>query len=80
MEAQPLNGCEPFEKQPEILLIVDQIAKRYGKLPSEVLELDIWEMSLSMACIMQSDATAGALMRRLNADNMPIFPVIVLRD
>ena len=75
-----MNGCTPFEKQPEILLIVDQVAKRYGKLPSEVLELDVWELSLCMACIMQSDATASVMMRRLNADNMPIFPVVVLRD
>ena len=80
MEAQPWNGCTPFEKQPEILLIVDQVAKRYGKLPSEILELDVWEMSLCMACIMQSDATASQMMRRLNADNMPVFPVVVLRD
>jgi len=29
---------------------------------------------------MQADATAGVLMKRLNADNMPVFPVVVLRD
>lgn len=44
------------------------------------MELDVWEISLAMACVMQADATAGQLMRRLNADNMPVFPVIVLRD
>jgi hypothetical protein len=80
MEAQPWNGCAPFEQQPEILLVVDQLARRYGKLPSEIMELDIWETSLAMACLMQADATAGQLMRRLNADNMPVFPVVVLRD
>ena len=80
MEVRPWNGCAPFEQQPEILLVVDQLAKRYGRLPSEILELDIWEISLAMACLMQADATAGVLMKRLNADNMPVFPVVVLRD
>jgi len=45
-----------------------------------VLELDVWEMSICMACIMQADATSASLLRRLNQDNMPVFPVVVLRD
>ena len=80
MEVQSWNGCRPFESQPELLLVIDQVAKRYGKLPSEVMELDIWEMSLCLACIMQSDATAAHLMKRLNKDNMPVFPVVIVRD
>ena len=80
MEAQLLNGCEPFEENPTSLRVIDQIAKRYGKLPSEVLELDVWEMSLAFACIQQADATAAQLMKRINADSMPVFPVVVLRD
>jgi hypothetical protein len=60
--------------------VIDQVAKRYGRLPHEILDLDVWELSIAVACLMQSDATAGQLMRRLNADNMPIFPVVVLRD
>jgi len=45
-----------------------------------VLELDVWEMSLAFACIQQADATAAQLMKRINADSMPVFPVVVLRD
>ena len=80
MEVAALNGCDSFEQEPETLLILDQVAKRYGLLPSDVLELDVWELSLCLACIMQSDATAAQLMKRLNKDSMPVFPVVVLRD
>ena len=75
-----MKGCGPFENEPETLLILDQVAKRYGLLPSDVLELDVWELSLALACIMQSDATSAQLMQRLNKDSMPVFPVVVLRD
>ncbi|QDP48294.1 MAG: hypothetical protein Unbinned4944contig1000_18 [Prokaryotic dsDNA virus sp.] len=80
MEVQLWIGCNPFERDPETLLVVDQIAKRYGRLPHEILELDVWELSLAMACLIQSDATSAQLMRRLNADSMPVFPVVVVRD
>ena len=80
MEVQQSSDCRPFEREPEILLIVDQIAKRYGRLPSEVLEMDVWEMSFAVACLMEADQVAGGLMKRINKDGMPVFPVIVLRD
>ena len=80
MEVRQSSGCRPFEQEPETLLVLDQVARRYGKLPHEILELPVWEMSLALACIMQSDATSAHLMKRLNADNMPVFPVVVLRD
>ena len=79
MGVQPLSGCKPFEKQPEILLLIDQLAKRYNRLPSEILELDVWEMSLCVACMMESDSVAGHLIQRINKDGMPVFPVVVLR-
>ena len=78
MEVQPLNGCAHFEADPGILLVVDKIARRYGVLPSEVLELDVWELGLAMSCMMQADATSGTLIKRLNKDGMPVFPVTVL--
>lgn len=80
MEVRPWNGCTAFEKQPEILLLADQVAKRYGKLPHEILELSVWEMSIAVACMMETDQVAGQLIKRINADNMPVFPVVVLRD
>jgi len=42
--------------------------------------LDVWDLSIAMACVMQADATSSVLLRRLNKDNMPVFPVVVLRD
>lgn len=58
--------------------MVDKLARRYGVLPSDILELDVWELGLAMSCMMQADATSGALIKRLNADGMPVFPVTVL--
>lgn len=80
MEVQQSSGCRPFEREPEILLVVDQIAKRYGRLPSEVLDMDVWEMSFAVACMMETDQVAGGLIKRINKDGMPVFPVVVLRD
>jgi RecA-family ATPase len=75
-----LKGSAVFEKEPETLLVLDQVAKRYGKTPAEVLEMDVFDLSLCLACIMEADATAAHLMKKLNKDSMPVFPVVVLRD
>jgi|TARA_R100000455_G_C6273353_1_gene130898 hypothetical protein len=48
--------------------------------PAQVLEMSVWEISLAFACIQQADATAAQLMKRINADSMPVFPVVVLKD
>tara|TARA_R100000329_G_scaffold150388_2_gene143164 strand:- start:2638 stop:2766 length:129 start_codon:yes stop_codon:yes gene_type:complete len=42
--------------------------------------MDVWEMSFAVACLMEADQVAGGLMKRINKDGMPVFPVIVLRD
>lgn len=75
-----MRGSNPFENEPETLLVLDQIAKRYGKTPGEVLEMDVWDLSLCLACIMEADKTSTALIKKLNRDSMPVFPVVVLRD
>ncbi len=73
-----MNGSVSFEQEPEILLVLDQVARRYNRTPAEVLEMDLWELSLCIACIVQFDATSAQLMKRINADGMPVFPVIQL--
>ena len=42
--------------------------------------MDVWEMSLALACMMEVDALADQLIKKLNKDHMPVFPVVVLRD
>ena len=78
--ARHWSDCADFEENPEILLLIDQVAKRYGRLPSEILALDVWDLSIAVACMMQHDATAGALMKRIQTEGMPVWPVVVLRD
>jgi len=80
MGVQQSSGCMPFEKNPDSLLVLDQIARRYSMHPAEVLELSVWEISLAFACVQQADATAAQLMKKCNKDSMPVFPVVVLRD
>ena len=80
MGVQQSSGCKPFENNPDSLLLLDQVAKRYNMHPAQVLRMSVWEISLAYACIQQHDATAAQLMQRINADSMPVFPVVVLRD
>ena len=80
MEGGVLKGSANFEANPQILLLVDQVAKRYGKLPSEILSLDVWDLSIAVACMMEADNAAGHLMKRIQSEGMPVFPTICLKD
>ena len=50
-----MTDFEPFFKQRELLVIVDQFAKRYKKTPYEVLtEMTMYEFNLNVAIMLQS--------------------------
>jgi len=61
------------------LLVIDAIARRYGILPHEVLELDAWQLGLAVECYRQADATAAQLQERINQQGGMVFPVVMLR-
>ena len=78
MKVRQSTDWPRFEAQPDLLLLLDLLGQRYGRLPSELLELDAWELGLAIACAQQRESTSAQLMRRLNAEGMPVFPVVVL--
>ena len=63
-----------------MLLILDTLARRYGRFPHEVLDLDLYEMGLALMCYQEADAASAQLMQRLNRDGMPVFPAVVLKS
>ena len=80
MRGRRAIGSQTFVKAPEQLLVIDAVARRYGILPHEVLELDAWQLGLAVECYRQSDATAAQLQERINNQGGMVFPVVVLRS
>ena len=74
------RGWQGFGAQPELLLILDQIGRRYGMLPHQVLDLDPWQLSLALECAQQADSTSGQMVDRITNNGGMVFPVVVLRD
>ncbi len=63
------------------MLLIDQIGRRYGRLPSEVLDLDPWELGLAIQCVQQADATSAQMVDRIRSSKGGmVFPVVVVRD
>jgi len=63
-----------------VLLALDTLARRYGRLPHEILELDLYEMGLTMMCYQEADRASAQLVQRLNRDGMPVFPAVILKS
>jgi hypothetical protein len=65
--------------QPDFLLMLDAIARRYGCFPHEVLDLDPFELGLAIESYKQADATASAQIKRISNKGGWVFPVVALR-
>ena len=55
------------------MLLVDALAKRYGKWPHEVLALDPEQLGYALACAQQADATRSQMVERVHP-----FPVVIV--
>lgn len=53
-------------------LIVDRIARRYGRLPHEVLDLTPYQLGIALVCV---QAATEATATRARAGGM-VFPVL----
>lgn len=65
------------------MLTIDAIARRYGKLPHEVLDLDPWQLGLAFQCVQQAAASAAQTVQRMAQANqgglVPVpVPVVVI--
>ena len=68
-----------FAEKPDLLLLLDDLGRRYGRLPHEILSLTPWQISLAMQCREQADATSAQLINRLTGSGNMVFPVVNLK-
>jgi len=60
-------------KHKQIVVLVDELAKRYGKLPHEILQLTPREFFLNVEIMQRARAEKKNALQRLQA---PVFPVV----
>ena len=48
--------------------------------PHECLEMDPYELGLAVLCLKAHDDYAGTIVKRLNANGMPCFPVMIVQQ
>lgn len=60
------------------MLIVDALARRYGKAPHEILEWEPWQLTVAVACWRTGEAASAEAVRRASQGNGMVFPVVVL--
>lgn len=53
---------------------LDFLARRYRRLPSEVLALSPFDLALTIQCAEAGQAAATRLMGQINSAGMPVFP------
>lgn len=59
------------------MLSIDAIARRYGILPHQVLDLDPWEMGLARVCVQQAANTAAQTVERMSRQGGGLIPTPV---
>jgi hypothetical protein len=56
--------------------LVAKLARTYGRLPSEIMRLSPYDLSITMLCFIEEQ---GELQSRLGGEGMA-FPVVDMRD
>jgi hypothetical protein len=72
-----------FVERPDVLLTIDAIARRYGILPHQVLDLSPWDLGLALQCLQQAAASAAQTVQRMqqasNGSMIPTpIPVVII--
>lgn len=60
---------------PSQLLMIDAIARCYGKLPHEIMDLDPYQMGIALLCYQTGTANRASVAARSDG---AIFPVVVM--
>ena len=61
-------------------MVIGTLAKRYGKWPHEVLDLDPYEIGLAMLVYKETEYQNTRQIDSMARNGAPIFPVVVLKD
>ena len=76
-----MNGLSDFKEDPNYVFVVDLVARTYGKLPSEVLQLDFDDLYICVYCLIQRSKRFNKILRKqTKGKNSMIFPVINISD
>jgi hypothetical protein len=76
-----LNGWNDFKDDPNYVFIIDLVARTYGKLPSEIINLEWDDLYLCLYCIIQrSRRFAKVLKKQSKGKNGMLFPIINISD
>ncbi len=70
--------CPAFEENREMLILLDQIARRYGIAPHEILKWDPYELGLAVCCVKAAEEVAKQITHRLNQEGMPVIPAAII--
>lgn len=60
--------------------MVDKIARRYGVLPHEVLDLSPGALGLAAACVAIANEDKAITLERMNSGKGIVFPVAVVGE
>lgn len=71
---------EPFASDAVYVEIIDLIARSYGKLPCEILNLEWAEILISLHCIQQRSKRIQKMLKRKGKKSSMIFPVVNISD
>ncbi len=74
-----LSDSPAFEANPEMLLAIGELARMYGRLPHEILELDPYELGLAMLVYRERDMQSTRMMETIGKAGMPIFPCVIMK-
>ena len=76
-----MNGLNDFRDDPNYVFVVDLVARTYGKLPSEVLQLDFDDLYICLHCLIQRSKRFNDILRKQSkGKNAMLFPVINISD
>jgi len=62
-----------------MLLAIGELARMYGRLPHEILELDPYELGLAMLVYRERDMQSTRMMETIGKAGMPIFPCVIMK-
>ena len=62
------------------MLLVDAVARRYGVLPHQVLDLDAWQLGLAVLCLDQHHATRTQMCERIVGNKGMVFPAVLIGE
>ena len=60
--------------------MLDTLARRYGTTPAELLDSDLETFMLNLLCYQEADAVSEALVKKLTASGMPVFPAAIVKS